>query len=62
MIFKNFLLKTGTFVNKIKMISSISKANKSAILLNIYAIILKINNKPNLVKGCNLAIKDSVGI
>ena len=39
-----------------------SRAIKSKILLNIKAITLKINNKPNLVNGCNLAMNESVGI
>ncbi len=44
------------------MILSMSKANKSIILLNINAIILKTKNNPILVNGCNLAINESVGI
>jgi hypothetical protein len=62
MIFKNFLLKTGIFVNKISNKSRISKTSRSKILLKMNAIILKIKKSPNLVKGCNLAIKESVGI
>ena len=62
MIFKNFLLNTGILVNRINSKSRISKTSKSKILLKIKAIRLNMKKRPNLVKGCNLAIKESVGI
>jgi hypothetical protein len=61
-ILRNFLLNTGTLVNKIKIKSNKSKKSKSKISPKTNATILRTNNNDILVKGCNLAINESVGI